>query len=172
MADDVLALRALLAKAFAGHDTAPPGDTEQIRVDINGAVFPRPSTPGAKCRHRLATQLAPSTGLSQRNRGRIRKRIRLLALAAAAPPPCTPQLQLKAPISYKHALDSVNCPAWLRSMDDEMAAMRDFGVWVLEPLPPGAREISTKWVFRVKRNADGSVAKLKSRLTARGFTMR
>ena len=53
-----------------------------------------------------------------------KKRIALLALAAK----CTPQLQLKAPPSYKHALDSVNCPAWLRSMDDEMEAMKDFGV--------------------------------------------
>jgi hypothetical protein len=57
-------------------------------------------------------------------------------------------------------------------MRDEMEAMRDFGVWVLEPLPPGAREISTKWVFRIKRHADGTISKLKSRLTARGFTMR
>ena len=173
VADDVLALRALLAQAVEGIVASPPPDhDDHARVNINGAVFPRPSTPTAKSRHRIEAQLAPNVGLSRLHRGRIRKRIKLLALAAQAPSKCTPQLHLKAPISYKHALESVNCPAWLRSMDDEMAAMRDFGVWVLEPLPPGAREISTKWVFRVKRNADGSVAKLKSRLTARGFTMR
>jgi hypothetical protein len=166
----------MLANVFKDADAAVPEvDTEPIRVDINGAVYPRPSAIGAKCRHRIETQLSPNVGLSAINRGRIRKRIQaleLIAMAAKTQSKCTPQLQLKAPVSYKHALASVNCPAWLRSMDDEMDAMREFGVWVLEPLPPGSREISTKWVFRVKRNKDGSVAKLKSRLTARGFTMR
>lgn len=37
------------------------------------------------------------------------------------------------------------------------------------PLPPDRQAITTKWVFRVKNNADGSPAKLKARLVARGF---
>jgi hypothetical protein len=171
--DDVPSLRALLASAFEATDSVPPVHDNDFRVDINGASYPRPTSENAQCRHRIASVLA-NDNVSPLNLGRIRQRINLLALAAKLPArsKCTPQLQLKAPQSFRQALASVNCPAWLRSMDDEMDAMRDFGVWVLEPLPPGAREISTKWVFRVKRNPDGSVSKLKSRLTARGFTMR
>ena len=147
-------------------------DPDRIRVDINGASYPRRTNTCAKQRHKLTKLLTADHSFTTQNMARIKQRISLLALAAKTQCLQVPQLQLKAPLSYGHALSSVNLPAWLRSMDDEMDAMKDFGVWVLEPLPPGSKEISTKWVFRVKRNKDGSVAKLKSRLTARGFSMR
>ena len=50
--------------------------------------------------------------------------------------------------------------------------MADFSVWELVELPPGKNVMSCKWVYKVKRNPDGSVDKLKARLTCRGFTQR
>ena len=42
----------------------------------------------------------------------------------------------------------------------------------LVSLPPGKRAIGCRWVFKVKRNADGTVERYKGRLVAQGFSQR
>ena len=39
-------------------------------------------------------------------------------------------------------------------------------------MPEGRKVIRSKWVFKVKHNADGSVEKLKARLAAQGFSQK
>ena len=39
-------------------------------------------------------------------------------------------------------------------------------------LPPGAKPIGCKWIFKRKLNPDGSVDKFKARLVAKGFTQK
>lgn len=39
-------------------------------------------------------------------------------------------------------------------------------------LPPGAKAIGLKWIFKIKRNSDGSINKYKSRLVAKGYVQR
>lgn len=60
-------------------------------------------------------------------------------------------------------------PGWLSAMQDELSSIHKNDTWELVPLPPGRKAISTKWIFRVKTNADGSTSKLKARLVAKGF---
>ena len=52
---------------------------------------------------------------------------------------------------------------------DEMQALYDNGTWDLMPLPTGKNAIGCCWVFTVKFNSDGSVARLKARLVAKGY---
>ena len=40
------------------------------------------------------------------------------------------------------------------------------------PLPSNCAPVGCKWIFRVKRNADGSVNRFKARLVAKGFHQR
>ncbi|KAG2876312.1 Retrovirus-related Pol polyprotein from transposon TNT 1-94 [Phytophthora cactorum] len=47
--------------------------------------------------------------------------------------------------------------------------MRLRGVFRAAKLPNGHRAIGTKWVFKIKRKADGSIEKYKARLVAKGF---
>ena len=39
-------------------------------------------------------------------------------------------------------------------------------------MPEGRKVIGSKWVFKVKRNTDGSVEKHKARLVAQGFSQK
>ncbi|KAG8473745.1 hypothetical protein CXB51_035573 [Gossypium anomalum] len=41
--------------------------------------------------------------------------------------------------------------------------------WDLVPLPENRRAVSCKWIFKVKRHADGSVARYKGRLVVKGY---
>ena len=43
------------------------------------------------------------------------------------------------------------------------------GVFRATKLPAGQHTIGTKWVFKIKRKADGSIEKYKARLVAKGF---
>src|SRR6266702_759951 len=61
-------------------------------------------------------------------------------------------------------------PLWQKAMDREMQTLEDAGTWETVPRPPGRNIVGSKWVFRVKRKADGSVDKYKVRLVAQGFT--
>ena len=44
--------------------------------------------------------------------------------------------------------------------------------WELVDLPPGAKTIGFKWIFKRKLKQDGSIEKYKARLVAKGFKQR
>ena len=50
-----------------------------------------------------------------------------------------------------------------------MQAFDDNGTWDFVPLPNGKKAIDCRWVFSVKFNPDGSIARLKTRLVAKGY---
>jgi hypothetical protein len=58
---------------------------------------------------------------------------------------------------------------WRDAMDAEIRSLLENNTWQLEDLPAGARAISTKWVFTVKRDEHGNIVRFKARLVARGF---
>jgi hypothetical protein len=59
--------------------------------------------------------------------------------------------------------------SWVEAMQEELLQFKLQEVWVLCDLPDGKRLISTKWVFRVKRDERGNVIKNKARLVAQGY---
>ena len=50
-----------------------------------------------------------------------------------------------------------------------MQALNDNGTWDLVPLPTRNKAIGCSWVFTVKFNPDGSIARLKALLVAKGY---
>ena len=42
--------------------------------------------------------------------------------------------------------------------------------WKLQQLPQGRNAIGCKWIFKLKRNADGTIGRYKARLVAKGFS--
>ena len=55
-------------------------------------------------------------------------------------------------------------------MKTEMESLKINDVWELVELPEDRKVIGSKWVFRVKTDADGKVETHKARLVAQGFS--
>ena len=81
-------------------------------------------------------------------------------------------LDVDEPTSYDEALASTTSHEWIVVMRDEMDSMAKNQVWELVDLPPGRKTIGNKWVFKIKRKADGLIDKYKACLVAKGYTQR
>jgi hypothetical protein len=57
-------------------------------------------------------------------------------------------------------------------MDRKIKTLEDAGSWTTVPKPPGKNIVGSKWVFCIKRKANGTIEKYKARLVARRFTQR
>ena len=79
------------------------------------------------------------------------------------------QMSPDEPSSYKEAIQH-DC--WKRAMHSELDAIERNKTWTLVPRPKSRKIVSTKWIFKTKYKADGSLDKHKARLVARGFTQR
>ena len=60
-------------------------------------------------------------------------------------------------------------PDWRSAMIEEMDALTDNGIWDLVRLPAGKKAIGCRWLFTVKVNPDGSIARLKACLVVKGY---
>ena len=63
------------------------------------------------------------------------------------------------PRTYAKAMRRPDAALWQAAAEEELEAHRLNGTWQLVDLPAGKRAIGSKWVFKVKRNADGSSVK-------------
>ena len=61
---------------------------------------------------------------------------------------------------------------WIDACLDEISSIEKNNTWILVELPKGVKPIGLKWVFKIKRNADGSVIKYKARLVAKGYVQK
>ncbi|KAG7547780.1 Reverse transcriptase RNA-dependent DNA polymerase [Arabidopsis suecica] len=58
---------------------------------------------------------------------------------------------------------------WIQACEEEISSIEKLKTWDLVDLPIGAKPIGLKWVFKLKRNSDGSINKHKARLVAKGY---
>ncbi|GAU22715.1 hypothetical protein TSUD_138390 [Trifolium subterraneum] len=70
------------------------------------------------------------------------------------------------PTSYSEACKH---ECWQKAMDTELDALTKTGTWVIVDLPPLAKPIGSKWVYKVKYKADGTIERYKARLVAKGY---
>ncbi|CAL9022249.1 unnamed protein product [Prunus brigantina] len=74
---------------------------------------------------------------------------------------------LDEPSSFKVASFSSE---WRQAMKEEIDALHLQGTWLLVPNPGDKNLIGSKWVYKIKRNPDGTVGRYKARLVAQGFS--
>ena len=61
---------------------------------------------------------------------------------------------------------------WADAMRHEIDSLDDNNVWELVELPAGRKPVGSKWVFKLKKNADGSIERCKVRLVAQGYSQK
>ena len=79
---------------------------------------------------------------------------------------------LVSPLAPTCVSQALKDPRWRKAMADEFTALISHGTWELVPKSSAPNLIGCKWVFRIKRNPDGTVDRFKARLVAKGFNQR
>jgi transposase InsO family protein len=74
------------------------------------------------------------------------------------------------PNSYEDAMRRDDRQLWHAAMVSEVDSIQRNGTWELIELPEGRQAIGCKWVFKIKRKADGSIDRYKARLVAKGYS--
>ncbi|KAG7582944.1 Zinc finger CCHC-type superfamily [Arabidopsis suecica] len=69
----------------------------------------------------------------------------------------------------KNFYEAKGSKEWTLACEEEINSIEKFKVWDLVDLPFGVKPIGLKWVFKLKRNSDGSINKYKARLVAKGY---
>jgi len=72
--------------------------------------------------------------------------------------------------SYEEARRRSDWPEWKKAVDVELENLKAAGTWGVVERPENTNIVDSKWVFRLKKDAEGRIVKWKARLVARGFT--
>jgi histone deacetylase 1/2 len=70
------------------------------------------------------------------------------------------------PTNLDEALEN---PHWKDAMVKEYSALMKNNTWHLVPPQQGQNIIDSKWVFKIKKKADGMIDRYKGRLVAKGY---
>jgi len=70
------------------------------------------------------------------------------------------------PSTFEEAL---NNKEWKDAMNEEYQSIMKNGVWEIVLRPEDKSVVTTKWIYKIKHVADGSIDKYKVRFVARGF---
>ena len=82
----------------------------------------------------------------------------------------TADAQRREPRSVTEAMSSNEREKWSEAMDKEMNSIQSNKVWELVELPEGKKPIGCKWVYKIRKGADGEIDRYKARLVAKGFS--
>ncbi|CAI7791597.1 unnamed protein product [Closterium sp. NIES-53] len=73
------------------------------------------------------------------------------------------------PATLKEALESSDAEEWKKAMESELKSIEENDTWELVELPEGRKAITSKWLFKIKSDADGKIERYKSRLVVKGY---
>lgn len=72
------------------------------------------------------------------------------------------------PFVPKNIQQALAHEGWNHAMQEELEAIKNNRVWNLIPKTKGMHILRSKWIYKSKLNADGSLQRLKARLVAVG----
>ena len=66
--------------------------------------------------------------------------------------------------------DATKHQEWRNAMQEEYQSIMKNNVWEVVSRPKNKRLVGSKWIYKVKHAADGSIEKYKARFVAKGFS--
>ena len=75
----------------------------------------------------------------------------------------------KEPSNYEEAAEKKE---WKDAMIKEYQSIMKNDVWDVVSRPVGKSVVTSKWIYKIKHAADGSIEKYKERFVARGFSQK
>lgn len=78
-------------------------------------------------------------------------------------------MNVEEPIDYEQAKQH---EPWINAMNDEYASIMKNQTWELVELPENKVPIGSKWLYKMKFKADGTIDKFKARLVAKGYAQK
>ncbi|CAI7749203.1 unnamed protein product [Closterium sp. NIES-54] len=73
------------------------------------------------------------------------------------------------PATLKETLESSDAEEWKKAMESELKSIEENDTCELVELPEGRKAITSKWLFKIKFDADSKIERYKSRLVAKGY---
>ena len=73
------------------------------------------------------------------------------------------------PSSFEEAVEK---KVWKDAMHEEYQSIMKNDVWDVVPSPEGKSVVTSKWIYKIKHAADGSIEKYKARSVTRGFSQK
>ena len=81
-------------------------------------------------------------------------------------------IALNEPATMNEALVHPDKAKWMNAMEKEIEALHANDMWDLVELCEGRKAVGSKWVFKLKLNADEVMERRKARLVAQGFSQK
>ncbi|KAI3501786.1 hypothetical protein L1887_29807 [Cichorium endivia] len=79
------------------------------------------------------------------------------------------QLMLALDEEPKNYLEAKSNKEWVKAMKAEIDSIVKNNTWELVHPPKHVKPIGLRWLFKIKRNPDGSITRFKARLVAKGY---
>ena len=85
---------------------------------------------------------------------------------------CKADASSDSPRTLAEAMKRPDREHWWAAAMEEVDALEQNGTFTVRERTPQDRPIGSRWVLRVKRNADGSIERYKGRVVAKGYSQR
>ncbi|KAL8110529.1 hypothetical protein AgCh_026307 [Apium graveolens] len=113
----------------------------------------------------------PHYGQSSRNEGDSGNKSNISHSAESTPPSelDVNELMMAGKVEPANFNNVASEPSWQQAMKSETESVEKNNTWELMKLPVGKKAIGLKWVFKVKKDANGEMVKYKARIVAKGY---
>ncbi len=82
------------------------------------------------------------------------------------------QFEVEESETYARAMQCPNVPQWAKAIEEELDQLKKNETWILTPkseIQPGHRPLGEKWVYKIKRDVDGNIARFKARWVVKDY---